>query len=407
MRILASAVLVISPLLPACCSSWGGFFATLFFCSVPCCVAPVGLSLLFAAQLPQFGLRPDLVLPHAGRAAALALPSVVAALMLGPREVDASTSTGLHVLALLLLLRLVWTTVLRTALMPSLLICHAGPVTVRDRRLAQLAAGESCVLEMSRVRFKVSRLALGRGGRVDAFAVVHPDVPDKWVLTLHGNGEHLLAGFERKLQLATQLGCSVIACDYREVGGSAGLLLTADDAMECAAECVRYCEARLGGNDAATSILLFGQSMGGGVAAEVAARRFPSLPCVNARSFSSLALVSASTVGLGGTGLTRAAVRLVLSLAFSRAPWRAPLSTASNWCRLRAGRKLLIYHPDDRIIGPEAALHTALVQAGQLEGTHVVRLSGQPHDAHNEDPAEFAPREWAEAVAWMRNALEL
>lgn len=406
MRILASAVLVISPLLPACCSSWEGYLATLFFCSLPCCAAPIGLSLLFASQLPRFGLRPDLLLPFAGRAITLALPSLATALLLGPSDVDAATSAGAHAAALLVVVRLVWTTVRFAMLMPSLLIAHAGPVTVRDRRLAQLAAGEACFMQMGATRYKVSRHALGRGGRVDAVAVEHPDRPDKWVLTLHGNGEHLLAGFDRKLHLATQLGCSVIACDYREVGRSAGLLLTADDAMECAAECVRYCEGQLGGNDAAKSILILGQSMGGGVAAELAARRFPTLPCVNERSFASLALVSASTVGLGGSVLTRAAVRLVLSLAFSRAPWRSPLATASNWRKL-TGRKMLVYHPNDRVIGHEAALHTVLAQAGQLEGTHVIRLSGQPEDAHNEDPAEFSPQEWAEAVAWMRDALEL
>lgn len=407
MRILAYAVLVTSPLLPTCCSSWEGFFATLFFCSLPCCAVPIGLSLIFAAQLPQFGLRPDVLLPYARRAVALAVPSVATALLLGPSDMDAAASTGVHAAALLLVMRLVWATVRSAAIMPSLLISRAGPMTQRDRRLAQLAAGESCFMQRGATRYKVSRLALGRGGRVDAFAVEHPERPDKWVLTLHGNGEHLLGGSDRKLHLAAQLGCSVIACDYREVGRSAGLLLTADDAMECAAECVRWCETRLRGNDAASSILILGQSMGGGVAAELAARRFPALPCVNERSFASLSLVSAWTVGLGGSALTRAAVRLVLTLAFSRAPWRAPLATAANWRRLPPGRKMLVYHPADRVIGHASALHTVLALAGQLDGTHVVRLSGEPDDAHNEDPADFSPQEWAEAVAWMRNALEL
>lgn len=37
----------------------------------------------------------------------------------------------------------------------------------------------------------------------------------------------------------------------------------------------------------------------------------------------------------------------------------------------------------------------------------VVRLGGSPQDAHNEDIAGFAPREWAEVVAWMRTQLRL
>ena len=38
--------------------------------------------------------------------------------------------------------------------------------------------------------------------------------------------------------------------------------------------------------------------MGGGVATELAATRFPTLPCVNERSFSSLAAVSCAVLGL-------------------------------------------------------------------------------------------------------------
>ena len=42
----------------------------------------------------------------------------------------------------------------------------------------------------------------------------------------------LLGGFGARLQLAHQLGCSVIALDYRDVGGSGGLLLAAEDMVD-------------------------------------------------------------------------------------------------------------------------------------------------------------------------------
>ena len=95
------------------------------------------------------------------------------------------------------------------------------------------------------------------------------------------------------------------------------------------------------------------------------------------------------------------------SLGFSHLPWRPPLETASNWRRLAAGKKLIIYHPGDPVIGHAAALHTALELSGELEGTAVIRLGGSPRDAHNEHPGSFAPREWAMAVAWMRAALQV
>ena len=149
-----------------------------------------------------------------------------------------------------------------------------------------------------------------------------------------------------------------------------------------------------------------GQSMGGGVAAQLAGRHYPWLPCVNERSFASLSLVSACTVGLHRSALGRAAVRFVLRLAFSRVPWRAPLESAEHWRRLRGG-KMLVYHPNDRVIGHAAALHTVLEQRGHLDGTEVIRLGGRPYDAHNEDPDVFAPVEWEAATAWMRRALHL
>ena len=144
------------------------------------------------------------------------------------------------------------------------------------------------------------------------------------------------------------------------------------------------------------------------VAAELAATRYPHLPCVNQRSFSSLAAAAASTIGLDGSAACVAVVRLVLSLAFSHAPWRPPLETHIHWARLPAGNKLLIFHPSDHVIGHNAALHTALEQRrGALDGTVVVQLGGRPRDAHNEDPAQFSPHEWAQAIQWMRAALGL
>jgi hypothetical protein len=37
----------------------------------------------------------------------------------------------------------------------------------------------------------------------------------------------------------------------------------------------------------------------------------------------------------------------------------------------------------------------------------VIQLRGRPRDAHNEDPSTFSPAEWAAAIAWMQQQLEL
>ena len=57
-----------------------------------------------------------------------------------------------------------------------------------------------------------------------------------------------------------QVGCSVIAYDYRDVGRSGGLLLGASGMVEDGARCVRYCEGRLAaGTEPSRCILLLGQ----------------------------------------------------------------------------------------------------------------------------------------------------
>lgn len=186
------------------------------------------------------------------------------------------------------------------------------------------------------------------------------------------------------------------------------MLLSSNDMVDDAAACVAYCEGQLQqGADPASSIIILGQSMGGGVAVELASTRYPRLPNVNCRSFSSLSAAASSTLGIAGSSVARGVVRLALSLAFSRLPWRSPLDSARHWRQLHTGPKLLIYHPQDQVIGHAAALHTALHDQSALDGIDVIQLGGSPRDAHNEHPADFAPREWSAAISWMQRALQL
>jgi len=254
---------------------------------------------------------------------------------------------------------------------------------------------------------------------VSAATVTHPHAPGKWVVSLHGNGEYLEAGFGAKLQLAYELGCSVIACDYRGVGRSRGLLLSGSAMVSDAARCVAYCEGQLAaGTNPVNCILLLGQSMGGGVVSELAAYHYPHLPCVNQRSFAALTDVSCCVLGLYHRTAARWVVHYALAAAFNSWPWcipflpcGGPLSAADDWSRLPSDNKMILYHADDHVIGAAGLCYElerrSKVQSTGLAGTKVVRLRGHPRDAHNEDPARFSPQEWAEAVVWMQRKLEL
>ena len=74
----------------------------------------------------------------------------------------------------------------------------------------------------------------------------------------------------------------------------------------------------------------------------------------------------------------------------------------------RPGRKLIVYHEKDDVIGAEAALHGALAARndGSLSGTAVVRLAAATHSPHNDDVSLFEAAGWKRVVEWARARLE-
>ena len=270
--LLTRGVMIAAPLVPVCSSSWRGFAFTMIFCSTPCCLVPPALGLVASNLLPAFGMPANMLHPSLVQPAWLGLLFAVLALWFGPMGAAAHVETAAVAAILLATLRIIWSCVRICLLMPSLLTSCKGPATPIDRKLSEVPPGGSCVVLACGLRFTVRRLRLARG--VDALAFEHPSRADKWVLSLHGNGECLQHYADAKLQLAAELGCSVIACDYREVGASAGMLLAASDMVADAALCVDYCERLVKGSaitptatdgTGSASILILGQSMGGGV----------------------------------------------------------------------------------------------------------------------------------------------
>jgi pimeloyl-ACP methyl ester carboxylesterase len=316
---------------------------------------------------------------------------------------------------LLAALRLLFSSIRVGLLLPAICIsrCLGSPPKLHrlhrlhgtDVKLSQLASdGSVTIMRKSDIDFRISRVRLVH---VDAAVIEHPLRTDKWVLLLPGNGEALEIDFDSKLELARRLGCSIVACDVRDVGRSGGVLLSADGMVDDAAACVRYCEARV--KNPADDILVFGHSMGGGVATELVARRFPHLSLVNERSFSSLGHVATEVLSsmLGARILPRWLVSPALAVFFSRVPWRTPLDSIGHWHRVPAGRKLVVYSPEDQVIG-RAGIYNALREAGTLDGTDVICLRMRKGgDPHNGDTRVEAPYEHTAQVNWMRQRLRL
>ena len=404
-RALANGLALTAPLLSCCCSSWWEYVCTWATCSVPC-----GALVFAVAHVPAVGWPFQLQPITVRRASVLYGSSMAMAMAIGPCNASAHLSARLHALVFLLAVRLIFTLIRSGMLMPALLISRiSSPIMPNDRRLAALAPGESCRMLFGRQSLTVTRLLL-QG--LEAVVVTHPVAPRKFIVVFHGNGEFIDCGIDQKLALAARVGCSVMAYNYRDVGGSSGLLLSASEMVADGVKCVQYCEGQLAGADPTRCILLLGQSMGGGVATELAARFYPLLPCVNERSFSSLADAACVVLGLAqakgrAARLLRSAVTLALGLGFNMPrPWQPPLCSADHWSAMRAGRKLLLFHHTDQVIG-SAGLVYELQARGALEGTDVIELRGHTSDPHNDDPARFSPTEWDAAVSWMRGQLQL
>jgi len=135
------------------------------------------------------------------------------------------------------------------------------------------------------------QLDLETGGRVEAWYIPAPEVslenPGPAVVFFHGNAEiidyqdHIVGGYRR-------LGCSMLLPEYRGYGRSAGK--PSEKAL--VADAVRFYDQLVTREDVDASRIVFhGRSLGGGVAAQLAARRKPAALILES-TFRSLAIMA-------------------------------------------------------------------------------------------------------------------
>jgi fermentation-respiration switch protein FrsA (DUF1100 family) len=137
----------------------------------------------------------------------------------------------------------------------------------------------------------VMKHELAGGGQVEAWFVPAPGVSDGHrgpvVVFCHGNCElidhqgHVVAGYHR-------LGCSVLLPEYRGYGRDSGYPSQA----AITSDVIRFYDEMLQRKDVdAARIVIHGRSLGGGVAAQLAARRKPAALILES-SFASVACFS-------------------------------------------------------------------------------------------------------------------
>jgi hypothetical protein len=190
----------------------------------------------------------------------------------------------------------------------------------------------------------------------------------KFLLYLGGNGEMFEMTYVSLVMLADRLGVTVVMANPMGVGRSAGITGSGDDLVLAARSTAEWIlKSKEGSSHPAVShrdIVVFGHSIGGGVASRLVAQHYPEFGLVLDRTFSSL---SDAAISLSPVTKNPRFVRFVLWFSGF-----GDLNTAKNFDDVPHSRKLITFHRDDQIIkfkeSSIARLDTFQKGSGNLAG---------------------------------------
>ena len=163
-------------------------------------------------------------------------------------------------------------------------------------------------------------------------------------------------------QMAHAVGANAFVFNYRGVSRSRGTLSKCSDLVSDAALCFTYLTHSLHASPA--NVLLFGRSLGGGVATLLRAR-YPG-PIANDRSFRSMAAAAQSVLALITSELLKKPLVIPLAIVRGVAASFLPLDleVTDAWCAL-SGPKLILFHLEDKMIAYDnASLHQVCAGGG-------------------------------------------
>lgn len=169
----------------------------------------------------------------------------------------------------------------------------------------------------------------------------------KWVILVNGNCQH----YEDLLQhsqdiVGSDFKANVLTFNYRGVGQSEGKANKIEDLVVDADTCVQYLKD-MGVPE--ENILISGHSLGGGIATKVASE-YEKVNLLNTNSFASTAKAAEHLVAVP-------VIKNLVSKLIKQADW--DLDAVEAWKRVK-GRKMIVFHKDDKIISKPASLFKGL-----------------------------------------------
>ena len=219
------------------------------------------------------------------------------------------------------------------------------------------------------------------GVMLDALTFRPSRATNQWLVYLGGNGEVYEMTYGSQIPLAAKLHVNLAIFNHRGVGRSGGRITRATDLVDDAAAVMQHLmQAEHARQE---DIVVFGHSIGGGVASQLVADRFPQMSLVLDRSFSSLtdAAVSLSPLFRNHPDLIRAVVRHTFG----------DLDSVAAWAKIAHDRKLITFHGFDQIIRFRESSIARL--EGSVKPEHIVEFRGPGSDPHNMPSTTFRGHE--------------
>lgn len=259
-------------------------------------------------------------------------------------------------------------------------IVYPAPIIAQVINVKQLREQAIAVNGATRQRIPSSQTP---GAFLDALLFTTPNAqvhsadrfPHAWLIYLGGNGELAETSFDSARELGNSLGCKVAVFNPRGVGDSGGFpVASSDELVADAVDVVRHIVEKYGARQ--EHIILFGHSIGGGVAAELATKHFPRVSLVLDRTFSNLPDAARAMMPIFPPPL----VKFLLPKFFGEFP------NDENWDKITEhDRKVVSFHAQDQIIKYDLASlarHARFGRGGSDEN-RVIELVGRVSDPHN------------------------